>query len=91
MDDYILINAKSNYRPAVFDNKGNQVVDAEEIQELIYGGCYARAKIIFHPYTFAGKEGITVVLQGIQFVKEGKAFGGGNSVSFDAIEEGEDW
>jgi len=88
-DEYVIVNAKSNFRPAVFDKKGNQITDPEEIRELIYGGCYARAQVVVLPYEFAGKQGITIALLGVQFVRDGEAFGG-SSVSFDAIDEVED-
>lgn len=41
-----------------------------------YPGCYARAALKAHAYTFADKDGVKFVLDGVQKIREGKAMGG---------------
>ena len=41
-----------------------------------YPGCYARAHLKAHAYTFADKDGVKFVLDGVQFLRDGQAFGG---------------
>lgn len=41
-----------------------------------YPGCYARAAIKAHAYTFADKDGVKFVLDGVQFIRDGEALGG---------------
>lgn len=42
----------------------------------LYPGCYARASLKAHAYTFADKDGVKFVLDAVQFIRDGKAFGG---------------
>ncbi len=42
----------------------------------LYPGCYARAALKAHAYTFADKDGVKFVLDGVQFIRDGKAIGG---------------
>jgi hypothetical protein len=41
-----------------------------------YPGCYCRAALKAHAYTFADKDGVKFILDGVQFVRDGAAFGG---------------
>lgn len=41
-----------------------------------YPGCYARAALKAHAYSFADKDGVKFVLDGVQFIRDGEAFGG---------------
>lgn len=42
----------------------------------LYPGCYARASLKAHAYTFADKDGVKFVLDAVQFIRDGKAMGG---------------
>lgn len=57
-----------------------QVVGRDPNVELteadFYPGCYARASLKAHAYTFADKDGVKFILDAVQFVRDGKAFGG---------------
>jgi hypothetical protein len=41
-----------------------------------YPGCYARAALKAHAYEFADKEGVKFILDGVQFIRDGKPLGG---------------
>ncbi len=49
---------------------------ALESENQFYPGCYARAALKAHAYTFADKDGVKFVLDGVQFLRDGEAFGG---------------
>ena len=74
-----------------------------ENEAEIYPGCYARAELKAHAYTFADKDGVKFILNAVQFIRDGKAMGGrkpanqifgvieGDAESFDApLDEGID-
>lgn len=42
----------------------------------LYPGCYARAHLKAHAYEFADKNGVKFILDGVQFIRDGKAIGG---------------
>lgn len=57
------------------------VVGRDSTQPIInesefYAGCFARAALKAHAYSFADKDGIKFILDGVQKVKDGQAFGG---------------
>lgn len=47
-----------------------------ENEAQFYPGCYARAQIKAHAYSFADKDGVKFILDGVQFIRDGKAIGG---------------
>jgi hypothetical protein len=47
-----------------------------ENESDLYPGCYARASLKAHAYTFADKDGVKFVLDAVQFIRDGKAMGG---------------
>lgn len=47
-----------------------------EKESDFYPGCYARAALKAHAYTFADKDGVKFILDAVQFTRDGKAFGG---------------
>lgn len=49
---------------------------ALESEAEFYPGCYARAYLKAHAYTFADKDGVKFVLDGVQKIRDGKAMGG---------------
>lgn len=86
-----ILKANSGRRPVVLDRDMSQLTEEDN---RIYAGCYINAAITPY-YTTNAKHGrkiIYSVLHGIQFVKDGEAFGGGgfdpNSV-FGEIGENE--
>lgn len=70
-----VIKASSNedQRPSVVDKFGKPLMDAREL----YPGCYARAAIYAYVYpVYMGKQGITLILDGVQKIRDGQPFGG---------------
>lgn len=49
---------------------------ALENEAELYPGCYARADLKAFAYTFADKDGVKFILNGVQFLRNGKAIGG---------------
>lgn len=45
-------------------------------ESQFYPGCYARAYLKAHAYEFADKFGVKFILDGVQFIRDGKALGG---------------
>jgi hypothetical protein len=85
-----VIKASSNedQRPVVVDRKMNAIVDASEI----YPGCYARACIFAYVWEFAGKQGVSFILDHVQKLRDGKSFGGKKPVDqvFAPLEDEDD-
>lgn len=52
----------------------NPKVELKESE--LYPGCYARASLKAHAYTFADKDGVKFIIDAVQFVRSGKAIGG---------------
>lgn len=49
---------------------------ALESEAEFYPGCWARASLKAHAYTFADKDGVKFILDGVQKIRDDKAFGG---------------
>lgn len=63
------INGKcGKYRPGLIDADRNPIEDPEEF----YPGCYARAVITCYPWSFKGKNGVSVSVRNIQKCEEGE-------------------
>jgi hypothetical protein len=79
------VSAASKTRPLVLDSNKTPLTDEDGKP---YGGCYVNASIeIWAQDNQFGKR-INAQLRGIQFVKDGDAFGGGGSpASADEFEE----
>lgn len=61
--------------------QGPHVVDRDpklkiENEAQFYPGCWARASLKAHPYTFLDKDGVKFILLGVQKIRDDKAFGG---------------
>lgn len=79
------LSAKNSTRPLVIDRDRTPL--AEEDGKP-YAGCYVNASVEFFAYDNTGK-GVSASLGGVQFVKDGDAFAGGNAASeddFDALD-----
>ena len=82
----ILVTAKTKTKPAVFDQDGSEVFDAEEI----YPGCYVQAIFEAYPYNNDSK-GIAFALSGVKKVAEGERLGGsGYKAGADDFDEADD-
>lgn len=83
------VSAANKIRPTVIDRDKSQLVQADGKP---YAGCYVNAQIEFFAYTNSGN-GISASLSGVQFVKDGDAFSGGQVASpedFDDLSDGAD-
>lgn len=77
------LSSGSKARPLVIDRDKTQLVEADGRP---YAGCYVNASVEIFAYTNSGN-GIAAALKGVQFVKNGDAFGGGAPASPDEFED----
>jgi hypothetical protein len=83
------LSAKNGKRPLVIDRDRTTLTEADGKP---YAGCYVNASVEFFAYENSGN-GISASLLGVQFLKDGDAFGGGSIATeddFDELEEGAD-
>lgn len=73
--DYWLIKASTNTRPTVIGKNKTPITKEDDI---IYAGCYVNAIIDFWVQNNGYGKRINANLWGVQFVKDGEAFGLGN-------------
>lgn len=74
----------SRTRPSVFDRDGKTPLAEDDGKP--YGGCYVNAKVSI--YAQAGENpGIRASFSGIQFVRDGDAFGGGRAAAAGEFED----
>ena len=80
------VTAKSPTRPLLIDQARQPVTEADG---TIYSGCYVNAIIEIYANTQPTKKGVFAGLKGVQFVRDGDAFGGGAPAAaneFDVVE-----
>ena len=77
------LSASSKSRPLLLDRDKNQLVEADGRP---YAGCYVNASLEVFGYNNSGN-GIAASLKGVQFVKNGDAFGGGAPASPDDFDD----
>jgi hypothetical protein len=60
-----------------------------EESSLFYSGCYCRAEVYAHAYDKGGNVGVTLYLNGVQFMGDGPQLGGNSRIeeAFEAIPE----
>lgn len=83
------LSASNKARPLVVDGLKNPLTEADGKP---YSGCYVNGILEFFTYDNSGN-GISASLKGVQFVRDGDAFGGGAPASpddFESIDEGSD-
>lgn len=81
------LSAGNAARPLVIDGQKNPLTEADGKP---YAGCYVNGIVEFFAYDNSGN-GISASLKGVQFVRDGDAFGGGAPASvedFDTLGEG---
>ena len=85
----MFVAARSKTRPTVVDGQRNPLTERDG---RIYAGCYVNASIEIWAQDNAYGKRVNATLRGIQFVRDGEAFGGGRPAAadeFDEIEESE--
>lgn len=86
----LFINARSPTRPLVVDQQKRILAAADGVP---YAGCYVNATIELWAQANKYGQRINASLGGIQFLRDGEAFGGGRSANiddFDDVSEGSD-
>lgn len=77
------LSASSKSRPLVIDRDKSPLSAADGKP---YAGCYVAASVEFFAYDNSGN-GISATLKGVQFIKDGDAFGGGAPASPDDFDD----
>jgi hypothetical protein len=80
----MFISARSKTRPSVFDGSRNPVTQGDE--NAPYDGCYANIIVSFYGYD-KGNNGVGAGLKGVQFLRHGDRFSGGNPADKEDFDE----
>jgi hypothetical protein len=83
----MFVAARSKTRPTVVDGQRNPLTERDG---RIYAGCWVNASIEIWAQDNAYGKRINATLRGIQFVRDGEAFGGGRPAAADEFDELED-
>lgn len=83
-EDHWYVTAKNKVRPTILNRDKSPI---EEKDGVIYSGCYANVTIDVYAMTDPKKKGVHAALKGVQFVKDGDAFGGGAPASPDDFDD----
>lgn len=83
------VRSKNDNRPLALIGK-RELTDPKVIAQQFYGGCYVNANINFWVQDNEFGKAIRCSLRGVQFLKDGEAFGGGRATAdeFDDVDEG---
>lgn len=80
----LFVRSSSTKRPTILDRDKTPLTQAEGRP---YSGCYVNAIVDIWAQDNQYGKGVQCTLLGLQFVKDGDAFGGGTSVSADDFED----
>lgn len=80
----MFIAARSKTRPTVVDGQRQPLTQSDG---RIYAGCYVNASLEVWAQDNAYGKRINCTLRGVQFVRDGEAFGGGRPASADEFDE----
>jgi hypothetical protein len=80
---HYLLNLKASTAPVVMAVEcGKRALTKEEIQDVVYSGCYGYVTFNFYPYS-KGMTGIAAGLANVIKTRDGESFGGRNSAQSD--------
>lgn len=89
---YLSPSAEENKRPTFLDGQKNNL-DEKGVARVLYAGCYVNASVEIWAQDNQWGQRINAQLRGIQFYKDGDAFGSGSAASddeFEAVTDGAD-
>lgn len=86
---FVSARSPEKSRPRTLNANKQDITDPKEIEKMFYGGCYVTASINFWIQNNAAGKAVRCGLRGVQFYKDGEAFGGGRAADdeFDDLEE----
>lgn len=86
------VSAREDRRPAVRNQRGELIIEESKIADMIYGGCYCN--ILIRPWYQDGQrvgkgygKRVNAGLVGVQFARDGDAFGEGRIDDTDAWDD----
>lgn len=77
------VTAKTATRPLLIDAQRQPVTEEDGV---IYSGCYVNAIVEIYANTKPATKGVFAQLKGVQFVRDGDAFGGGAPARADEFD-----
>lgn len=80
---FVAASAKANARPTVVDGQRQPITERDG---KIYAGCYVNASIEIWAQDNAYGKRVNATLRGLQFVRDGEAFGGGRPAAADEFD-----
>lgn len=80
------LNAKSDMKPPVFDQDGEEILDPGEV----YSGCWGKAIVEFYTFDNSGNKGVGVGLRGIKKTQDDEPLGGSARVTADDFDDEDD-
>ena len=83
----LYVSARATVKPRVVDRRNQELTQADGIP---YNGCYVNATVDIYAQDNSFGKRINATLRGVQFVKDGEAFGAGRPAGDDEFEELED-
>lgn len=84
---YVLRSASKN-RPVVMGRRKEQLVEEDGV---IYSGCYCNASLAAAGFDAQAKKGVTIYLNGVQFLKDGERLAGFDCTNdFDELDDDAD-
>lgn len=69
------VNEGGKFKPQVIGADGRTILE----NDTVYGGCYCNVSFVAIGYTYAGKNGVSLYLRNVQFVRDGEMLGGGHT------------
>jgi len=81
---FVAASAKANARPTVVDGQRQPLTERDGKS---YAGCYVNASIEIWAQDNAYGKRINATIRGVQFVRDGEAFGGGRPAGADEFDE----
>ena len=82
--EYQAINVKTNYAIPIYDTNGVQI-NAESEDYQLYDGAKVILKLVFKPYKYKKKTGVTAYLMGAVVIEQGVKFE--SSTTFEDFNE----
>lgn len=78
------VAGKNAKRPTLAAKDGT-ILTPDQVDELLYSGCYVNASVEFMAADDANGQGVYCVLRGVRFVRDGEGFGANNAASLDEL------
>lgn len=79
------VSGKNEKRPTLLAADGKTPLTPDEVESVLYGGCYVNASVQFTAADDQNGQGVYCVVRGVRFVADGESFGGSRAASADEL------